>query len=274
MTRALVLAGGGVAGIAWETGVLLGLRDAGTDLLGADAVIGTSAGAAVGAQLLSGTDLEELYARQVSPDHQELTPALDLDKLVAFFTEVGDLTQGVDPATLRKMGAFALEVQTVPLADRRAVVEWRLPSHAWPERLQVTAVDTATGELIVLDRSSGVPLVEAVMASCAVPGVWPPVPLQGRVLMDGGVRSTTNMDLAAGHDEVVVLVPMGAGPMRAVVEAEAARLTEAGARVRLVLADEATVTAMGPNPLDPSTRPACAEAGRVQGRQAFQARQA
>jgi NTE family protein len=267
MTSALVLAGGGVAGIAWELGVLLGLRDAGHDVLRADLVIGTSAGAAVGAQLLSGTDLEDLFARQVDTHHRELTPDLDLDKLIAFFTEVGDLSQGVDQATLQKMGRFAVETPTAPLEARRAVLAWRLPSHEWPSTpLRVTTVDTATGELVVLDASSGVPLVDAVMASCAVPGVWPPVPLLGRVLMDGGVRSTTNLDLAAGADDALVLVPSGAGPMRALVEAEAQRLREQGTEVTLVLADASSVEAMGPNPLDPATRPACATAGRAQGR--------
>jgi hypothetical protein len=61
MTRAIVLGGGGVTGIAWEIGVLSGLADGGVDLR-ADAVIGTSAGAFVGAALASGTELEALFA--------------------------------------------------------------------------------------------------------------------------------------------------------------------------------------------------------------------
>src|SRR6185437_2240482 len=65
--RALVLGGGGVAGIAWELGILLGLRDAGVDVTDADRIVGTSAGAAVAAQVLSGVPLEELYERQLSP---------------------------------------------------------------------------------------------------------------------------------------------------------------------------------------------------------------
>jgi len=58
MTVALVLAGGGVAGIAWETGFLLGVQDesplAASRLLGADVLLGTSAGSTVAAQLSSG----------------------------------------------------------------------------------------------------------------------------------------------------------------------------------------------------------------------------
>ena len=266
MTRALVLAGGGVAGIAWETGVLLGLRDAGVDLTSPDLLVGTSAGSAVGAQVLSGTDLEELYARQVAPEHQELTPPVDLERLLAFFAGLGDLGGGPDAAALRELGAFAKATETVDVAARRAVVEWRLPSHEWPqEDLRIPAVDVDTGELVVLTRSSGVPLVDAVAASCAVPGVWPPVPVRGRVLMDGGTRSPTNLDLASGHDDVVALVPLLALGS-ALVDREAEELRRAGARVRLVVADEQATAAMGPNALDPAVRGAAAEAGRRQGR--------
>ena len=59
-TRALVLGGGGVAGVAWELGILRGLHDTGVDVRGADVIIGTSAGSVVGAQIASGTDLESL----------------------------------------------------------------------------------------------------------------------------------------------------------------------------------------------------------------------
>lgn len=149
---------------------------------------------------------------------------------------------------------------------RRAVIEWRLPSHEWPqEDLRIPAVDVDSGELVVLTRSSGVPLVDAVAASCAVPGVWPPVPTGGRLLMDGGTRSPTNLDLTAGHDDVVALVPLltlGG----ALVDREAEELRRTGAQVRLVVADQQATAAMGPNALDPAVRGAAAEAGRRQGR--------
>ena len=67
MTYALVLGAGGVTGIAWETGLLKGLRDAGLDLTGADLVVGASAGSVVGAQVTTGVPLDELYRRQVEP---------------------------------------------------------------------------------------------------------------------------------------------------------------------------------------------------------------
>ncbi|WP_222847623.1 patatin-like phospholipase family protein [Nocardioides dongxiaopingii] len=65
-TRGLVLGGGGgITGIAWETGLLWGLAEAGVDLTDAERVVGTSAGSIVGAQVTSSTPLEELYRRQL-----------------------------------------------------------------------------------------------------------------------------------------------------------------------------------------------------------------
>src|ERR1700712_3157359 len=72
MTTGLVLGGGGVTGIAWEIGLLKGLRDRGADLTGADTVIGTSAGSVVGAQVTSDLDLDDLYADQTTPAHAEI----------------------------------------------------------------------------------------------------------------------------------------------------------------------------------------------------------
>jgi predicted acylesterase/phospholipase RssA len=60
-----------------------------------------------------------------------------------------------------------------------------------------------------MDRASGVALVDAVAASCAVPGIWPPVTIAERRYMDGGVRSTTNADLARGSDRILILNPIG-----------------------------------------------------------------
>src|SRR3984893_1920829 len=84
-THALVLGGGGVAGIAWMTGLLAGLADAGQDAVGADVGIGTSAGAHVAAPLGGGLSLDELFARQVDPALQsrELMAEIDWAKFAA-----------------------------------------------------------------------------------------------------------------------------------------------------------------------------------------------
>ena len=88
MTRGLVLGGGGVVGIAWETGVLLGLADEGVDVLAADLVVGTSAGATVGAQATSGVALEELFERQLGPPERsgEIPVAIDGAAIVEMFS--------------------------------------------------------------------------------------------------------------------------------------------------------------------------------------------
>ena len=67
LRRGLVLGGGGITGIAWETGLLFGLQELGVDVTTADAVVGTSAGSVVGAQITTGISLEDLFAYQVSP---------------------------------------------------------------------------------------------------------------------------------------------------------------------------------------------------------------
>ena len=268
---ALVLGGGGVAGVAWMTGLLAGLADAGQDGPGADLVIGTSAGATVAAQLGSGVGLDELFARQAEPARQarELTVELDMAKFAADLQPyVGGATSPSD--LLRRFGQFALDAKTVPEADRRAVIEGRLPSAAWPATpTRLIAVDCDSGEMAAFDAGSGVSLVDAVAASCAVPGIWPPVTIDGRRYMDGGVRSADNADLAAGAERILVISPLGMNselptwlPLRDVV----AGLAADGALVTVVSPDAASAAAIGANPLDPETRVPAATAGRAQGR--------
>lgn len=265
MTRALVLGGGGVAGIAWETGVLLGLLDAGVDVRSADRVVGTSAGAAVAAQVTSGASLAELFGRQVDPDGlaHEIAAEFDAEEMMA---EFGRLLSNVRPGAElnRAIGAYATAATTVPEAARREVIATRLPVHTWPDRdLQIVAVDAGSGEPRVF-RSGDVDLVDAVAASCAVPGIWPPVTIDGRRYIDGGVRSASNLDLAAGCDEVLVLAPVVDLPMVADDVKRAIAQVERSARVVTIRPDVASLVAMGANPLDPATARPSALAGRAQ----------
>ena len=269
--QALVLGGGGVAGIAWITGLLTGLAVAGQDVTGADVIIGTSAGATVAAQVGSDLSLDELFARQTQPALQsrEIPVELDLDKLAADWAEV--MTGVTSPQdTLGRVGAYALAAETVPEAERRAVIESRLPSQAWPSRrVQLVAVDAETGVPCVFDSQSGAELVDAVAASCAVPGIWPPVTIGGRRYIDGGVRSSHNADLAEGSGRIVIISPLGYDspipspmPLRQVV----GQLRDRGSEVIVMVPDPASAAAIGANPLDPATRVPAAEAGLAQGR--------
>jgi len=171
---------------------------------------------------------------------------------------------------LRRFGQFALDATTVPEAARRAVIESRLPSAAWPATpTKLIAVDCGSGEMAAFDADSGVSLVDAVGASAAVPGVWPPVTINGRRYMDGGVRSADNADLAAGAAQIVVISPLGMDsplPTTLPLREVATRLKDGGATVTVISPDADSVAAIGANPLDPGTRVPAATAGRAQGR--------
>ncbi|MFJ6164426.1 patatin-like phospholipase family protein [Micromonospora orduensis] len=264
MRRALVLGGGGVTGVAWELGMLAGLAERGVPVTEADLVVGTSAGSVVGAQVRSGVPLEQLYEEQLAPRTGEATARLGFVAL-ARLVWAGGRTR--DAARSRaRIGAMAVAARTPSEASQRAVIEARLPTRDWPrQRLLVTAVDAATGEFVVFDGADGVSLVDAVGASCAVPGVWPPVTIGSRRFVDGGMRSTVNADLAAGAQRVLVLAPTSAafGPMPR-LSAQVDELRTAGAQVVVVTPDAAARTAIGRNVLDPARRAGAARAGRAQ----------
>jgi NTE family protein len=150
------------------------------------------------------------------------------------------------------------------------VIESRLPSHEWPARaLKIVAVDAESGQPQVFDNASGVSLVDAVTASCAVPGVWPPATIHGRRYVDGGVRSSANADYAAGASRVLAIVPLGnveLFPSDKTLGQAVDELRASGAEVAIVEPDEASLAAIGASPLDPARRKPAAEAGRTQGR--------
>lgn len=261
--RALVLGGGGVTGIAWEIGILAGLADYGVDLTAADLVVGTSAGSVVGADVRSGTSLAELYRVQAAPAAGEIYAKMGTRVMLRYLRAMA-LTRKPEVAR-RRVGAMAMRTETESEDARRKVIESRIPMAEWPGKLQVTAVDAVSGEFTVFDASSGVSLVDAVGASCAVPGIWPPVTINGRRYVDGGMRSGTNADLAAGYERVVVIAPLSQG--FGVVESlarQVRRLTDQGVRVAVVTPDKAARRAIGRNVLDPARRPAAARAGHAQ----------
>jgi NTE family protein len=267
--RALVLGGGGLSGIAWETGVLAGLAAGGADVAAADYVLGTSAGATVAAQLGSGLSLTELFERQTVPELQSAELSPDIGRVIALMESWERLPlEYPDPAELRReVGQRALTVETVPEAERRAVIAGRLPRHSWPSRkLAVVAVEASTGDVRVFDKDSGADLVDAVTASCAIPGIWPPVTIGTGRYIDGGTRSAVNADLAAGYQRVLILAPM-ADPA---LDGQVAGLVAAGeeVQVQVITPDDESTAAIGLNPLDPAVRAPAARAGYAQGQRA------
>jgi NTE family protein len=278
--RALVLAGGGIAGIGWETGFLRGVADespvAAELLLDSDVLVGTSAGSTVAAQISSGTSLDALFNLQVAEASAELDPGIDVEGITELF--LAALSEPYADSSnrtrhqLQRIGEVALAADTVPEAFRRQVIAQRLPSHDWPDRvLRIPVIDIATGELLVFDRNSGVGLVDAVAASCAVPGAWPPVTIAGRRYIDGGVASSINLGAADDCDVAVILSPGGADAPSPFGAGPAAEIAAFSGTTFAVFADANSLQAFGPNPLDPHCRIASAVAGREQGRREGQA---
>lgn len=260
---ALVLGGGGITGIAWELGLVAGLADAGVDLTTADLVVGTSAGSIVGAQLRSGLHPDELYQRQLRDPAGETVASIS--RAILLRLAIPYLLPGNERVARANVGRLAIAAETVPEQERRRIIALSLPSEQWPDRpLLVTAVDALTGDAVAFRRAHGVPLLEAVAASCAVPLVWPPITVAGRPYVDGGLRSPVNADLAAGYDRVVVIAPVTISTRR---NGRISRqLAGLGPHVRSVLVspDDASQRAIGGNVLDPMQRPGAARAGRRQ----------
>jgi NTE family protein len=227
----------------------------------------------VAAQITSGTALEDLFREQVDPDQQieELTSPVDFNQLRRAIAAAKSGGGGA-VEILRRVGALALAARTVSESERRHVIASRLPVHAWPDdNLLVTAVDADSGERHIFDRASGATLVDAVAASCAIPGIWPPVSINGHHYMDGGTYSTDNADVAVGCDRVLIVALRSSVPPLAVMPLDSAleSLRRGGARVEVVHPDQATEAAfasVGGDLLDPSVREQATRAGRQQGR--------
>lgn len=282
-TRALVLGGGGPVGIAWESGLIAGLEAAGVSLGNADRIIGTSAGAVVGAQLALGRTGAQLQAAQQAqtarPSERSLARGVssgqraappDLSPLMRAMS-----TRPQDPAALPAwfagIGAFALGATTIAEDAFIATFGALVGGAAWPAKEFIcTAIDAERGVFVSWTRDAGVPLARAVASSCAVPGIYPPITINGQRYYDGGLRSATNADLAAGCDSVVVIsvMPAAAPPFAAALDAEIAALRASGCRVALISADDAARKVFGANLMDASRRLPALEAGVAQGRAA------
>lgn len=274
--RALVLGGGGSAGNAWEIGLLAGLLAAGLDVTAPDLTIGTSAGATVAAQLADAGPAELLEAvlttsvpaRTGRPGPRPGSRGTAVTDHLDRFRRI--IAESADAAEMRsRVGALALEGDD-HTARWRATVAARFTARHWPDRLVLlTAVDATTGAPVVLDRDSGVALVDAVAASTS--GGGSAYRTGGLALVDGGYRRNENADLATGSARVLVLSPLGSRSLHPPASGmdlaqQVEELRSRGADVRTVVPDGASLAAMGTNLMDVSTRPAVARAGSEQGR--------
>jgi NTE family protein len=292
----LVLGGGGVLGEAWMTAVLAGLADAaGFDARECDAFVGTSAGSIVAAVLAAGieprTRLGELPEQPAIP-----TSAAGDGGLSGRAMEIALGAGRTAAAPLAVLGLRSTQAGGAMLRQavlgrvpkgRRSLAglgrELERAGAGWDGRLSVAAVDVASGRRVMFGTAGApdIPVGTAVEASCAIPGVFRPVTVDGRSYVDGGVWSPTNLDAApagrgtrvlclnpTGSMRTSLATPFGAfGPLsRSLAAVEALAVQRRGARVLTVSPDSASVAAIGGNLMDSRPRSRVIAAGLAQGR--------
>jgi NTE family protein len=236
---ALVLGGGGFTGGVYEIGALraLDLMAVNRTVNQFDVYVGTSAGSFVASLTANGVTPEEMM-RVVN--QQVPSPFKDVDRGTLMRPNALEFAQSAALLPLRMLGlarTFVTQARSTSLIDLAVGIAETLPSGLYdgtgireyldavlsdPDRtgdfrlleneLFLTATDLDTCERIVLGGSDwdDVPIPQAVAASTALPMVYKPVEIKGRHLVDGGLRSTTNVDIAveAGAKFVVVVNPL------------------------------------------------------------------
>jgi NTE family protein len=256
------MSGGGAPGAAWMVGMLDGFCAGGIDLGEADLIVGTSAGALAGAPLAGGM-LEEAVTIYQGSRAPFFRAPVTSEEFMAAAARVGGTARDPEEAIRALANLDPIGSGLASHADAASLFAAFLPSAAWPEQLVITAVDSDSAHRATFDANSRVQLLDAVRASCAVPGVFPSVTICGRRYADGGLRSPFNADLAAGHGVVVLLSPLRInGYVQHLLEAEIASLDDA--TVHVIVADEASLAAIGPDLLSTETAEAAVNAGREQ----------
>ena len=234
MRVGLVLGAGGVIGGSWLMGALEALEaETGWRAADAELIVGTSAGAVIGALAAAAVppeymsayaagqvldDVAEAEARAAATAQRASAGAYQLQWA---FPPIGPGSWRLAMSTLlqphRHSPAALLAgwlprgfISTAPIRD----VIHTFVTGDWPERTRFWAVaaDYATGRRVAFGRDDAPPatLAEAVAASCAIPGFYHPVTVAGRRYVDGGICSVSNLDLLCGEalDLVICLNPM------------------------------------------------------------------
>jgi NTE family protein len=177
-----------------------GFAGQGIDLGTADLIIGTSAGAVVGAQLA----LKQGFGM---PPKIDAPPPVYSGGMVDLATAMARAAQSPEPELIRaEIGRMALDAQTISEeASVSRVMFAPFVGQAWPNQFRAATVNARTGQLKIWDATSGAPLERAIAASTAAPSIWPPITINGERYVDGGVRSMLNADLAIGYDIVIAV---------------------------------------------------------------------
>lgn len=290
LRRGLVIGCGGTLGAAWTVAALAAVRDAlDWDPREADVLVGTSAGAELVTMLGSGVGVDELVAMQLG--EQVAHPALrtHLADAPGRFPPLPRLGLGSRRLVRnRSVGTVTALSGLLPPGGGDAAWLDRLASRMAPDRAWVAhpatwlvSMDYDTGERVAFG-SPGAPdatLSQALRASWAIPGWFPPVRIGGRRFVDGGAASTASADLVAPLelDELVVLAPMASagrvpgrgaarlerlilrGWMSAGLDAELDVVRAAGTRVIRLDATAEDLAVMGPNFMDDRRRLATLE---------------
>jgi NTE family protein len=212
--------------MAYHAGVLRALEEVGgfrpDD---ADLIVGTSAGSMMGAMVRSGLTTDDLFRASIG-EHPELGHTQARSPWAAAWDgPIDAMRRLIGSMYVLQRSAVRLPVPPLPAALRRAfpagfftiddaedTISEVLPN-AWPDRpLWLVTVDVGTGRRVVLGTKDPVrtDLHTAVKASCAIPAFFLPQRVDGRTLVDGGVHSTSNLDLATGFgaDVAIAVVPM------------------------------------------------------------------
>lgn len=211
LDRTLVLGGGGVWFIAWQTGYLRTLMKLGLDFSMAERVVGTSAGSVMASVItgrrlaafstaISGLSKAPAVVAALAPS-DSLSPSQD--RALEMFRAAQDNS----PETITSIGFAALAADTPSASTLARNITVLLAMRRWPSStLHITCVDVYTGERCIVDADDRIPLARAVAASSAVPGLFPPQPIADRKCMDGGVSgSGTHTDIVAGARRALVV---------------------------------------------------------------------
>jgi NTE family protein len=276
----LVMGAGGPWGVAWMTGVLLGLEERGIDVRHPRAMIGSSAGAILGARLGAVASMEALFkwetsieqqTRQATMFRQLVMPKPGTPSSMSSSLTILSRPWEDEDERIKAICDLAAGAKTAPFEDFEKF--GRPPetrSAPWPSvPFSITAIDVDERALLTFDAGSGIDMTLAVLASCAIPALLPPVPFGNHRYIDGGCwGSGDNAHLAAGAPSVLVVSPLAAqqrADRGAILKRDLDSLRAEGAQVHLIAADAASLATRGNGAPDPASLKAAADAGRAQG---------